>query len=88
MALHKRLLMMTGSACLLVGLSACGGDDDDTPVTPAATSSVPASASASVAGYVDYLKLLVASSADTLEPVSLTSLTPPTTEVDGPMPMN
>ena len=45
-------------------LAACGGGGQLPP-----TSEVPASASASVNGCVDYLKKLVASAADMLEPV-------------------
>ncbi len=61
--------------CTAAVLAACGGGGDDNS-TPAATSQVPASASASAMGLIDYLKLLVASSADTLEPVDVTAVTP------------
>lgn len=60
--------------CAAAVLAACGGGDDND--TPAATAQVPASASASSMGLIDYLKLLVASSADTLEPVDVTAVTP------------
>jgi len=57
-------------------LVACGGSDfrDETP----ATSEVPTSASQSAGGFIDYLKLLVASSADMLEPVDTSAVTGPT----------
>lgn len=61
--------------CAAAVLAACGGGDDD--AAPAATAEVPASASASSMGLIDYLKLLVASSADTLEPVDVSAVTPP-----------
>ena len=57
-------------------LSACAGGNDETP--PPATAQVPESASQSVAGFVDYLKRLVVASADTLEPVDVSAVSPPT----------
>ena len=63
-------------------LVACGGDDGD--ATPPATSQVPASASQSVDGWIDYLKRLIASAADTLEPVDTSTVTPPTSETTEP----
>jgi hypothetical protein len=62
-------------------LAACGGGGHD---NPPATSEVPASASASVGGFVDYLKKLVASAADTLEPVDTAAVTGPTDETSEP----
>jgi len=53
------------------------------PVPPA-TSQVPPSASASVDGFISYLKDLVASAADMLEPVDTSGVTPPTDEVGEP----
>ena len=63
-------------------VSACGGDDfrDDPP----ATSEVPASASQSVEGFIDYLKRLVVASADMLEPVDTSTVTAPTNETGEP----
>ncbi|MFT3816724.1 MAG: hypothetical protein QM750_03695 [Rubrivivax sp.] len=63
-------------------LVACGGGGDHD--APQATDEVPASASASIDGFVDYLKKLVASSADKLEPVDTASVTPPTDETSEP----
>ena len=57
----------------VAALSACGGGDDD---TPAVTEAVPASAGASVAGLMAYLKALVVASADVLEPVDVSAVTP------------
>jgi len=66
------------SAAALV--AACGGGDD----SPPPTSEVPASASASVNGFVDYLKKLVASAADMLEPVDTAAVVGPTDESSEP----
>ncbi len=78
--LKKALLgTVLASAALL---SACGGDDD-TP-TPDATVSVPASASESVGGFISYLKKLVISAADMLEPVDVSAVTPQTSETAEP----
>ncbi len=67
------------SAAALV--AACGGGGNDSPPP---TSEVPASASASVNGFVDYLKKLVASAADMLEPVDTAAVVGPTDESSEP----
>lgn len=64
-------------------LSACGGGDDE-PAPPPVTTEVPASASASVGGFVDYLKLLVVAMADTFEPVDVSAVTPQTSDTTEP----
>jgi len=66
-------------------VAACGGGGDN---TPPATSEVPASASASVDGFVDYLKKLVASAADMLEPVDTAAVAGPTDETSEPQPVD
>jgi Prokaryotic membrane lipoprotein lipid attachment site len=68
--------------CAVAVLAACGGGGDDSP--PAATAQVPASASASPSGFISYLKLLVASMADTLEPVDVSAVTPPADDTGSP----
>jgi hypothetical protein len=85
--------MKTASSFWIAGLvalalSACGGGGSDSPGTgtgtPAATESVPASASGSVSGFIDYLQGLVKAAADALEPVSVANVTPATSETDEP----
>ena len=71
--------LIAGATSLLV---ACGGGDD-TPspaAAPPVTSEVPATASMSVAGFLSYLKQLVVADADTLEPVDVSAVTPPTAD--------
>jgi len=75
----KFALAAVGVAALV---TACGGDDFQ---APPATSSVPASASQSVGGFIEYLKLLIASSADMLEPVDTSMVTGPTDETSEPV---
>ena len=71
------------AAALAAGvLAACGGGDDNAPPPP--TSQVPASASQSVEGFISYLRDLVASMADTLEPVDTSAVTPPTDDTAEP----
>ena len=75
----RRTLAIWGSAGLLAAtglLSACS--DNSSSDAPAATSSVPVEASNSVAGFTDYLQRLVVASADMLEPVDTSAVTPPT----------
>ena len=65
-------------------LSACGGGDDAPPVTEA----VPSSASESATGFIDYLKQLVVASADMLEPVDVSTVTPPADDSSEPTVIN
>ena len=76
--MKKTILAAVAAASLL---TACGGSDD---APPPATSQVPASASQSVDGFIGYLKQLVASVADMLEPVDTSAVTPPTDETAEP----
>ena len=75
----RTLLAGLGAAA---ALAACGGDDFQN--SPSATSEVPASASQSVDGFIAYLKQLVSSSADMLEPVDTSAVTGPTDETSEP----
>jgi hypothetical protein len=77
----KKTFMAVLVAAAVVG--GCGGGGDAVPVPPA-TSQVPPSASASVDGFVSYLKDLVASAADMLEPVDTSGVSPPTDDVGEP----
>jgi hypothetical protein len=72
-----------GVLCAAAMLVACGGGDD-APPPPAATAEVPGSASGSVDGLVAYLKQLIASAADMLEPVDVSAVTPPGSETAEP----
>jgi hypothetical protein len=82
----KRSLIL--SLCVVAAsLSACGGGGDDNS-TPPATSQVPANASSSIGGFIDYLKALVVASADTLEPVDVSAVTPPVDDAAEPTPVD
>jgi hypothetical protein len=76
----KKTLLAAVIAASVLG--ACGGGGDDGP--PPATAQVPASASQSVNGFIGYLRDLVASMADTLEPVDTSAVTPPTDDTAEP----
>ncbi len=80
--INKRIVLASSLAAGLV-LGACGGGDDS-PAPPAATDAVPDTASASVGGFIDYLKALVVSSADLLEPVDVSAVTPPVDDTSEP----
>jgi len=73
-------LVVLAAAALV---AACGGHDHNDADIPA-TTAVPPSASMSVDGFIAYLKLLVVSSADTLEPVDTSAVTGPTDETSEP----
>ena len=80
--MKKSTLIALSAAAVL---AACGGSDYQS--TPPATTSVPASASESVDGFIAYLKLLVATMAgetDLLEPVDTAAVTPPTDDASEP----
>lgn len=87
--MNKRTSSLLAGAALAgaaLALSACGGSDDNS--TPAPTSQVPQSASQSIAGWISYLQALVVSPADTLEPVDVSTVTPPTDETSSPTPVD
>lgn len=80
----KKTSLAAVMAAVLV--TACGGGDDTPP--PAATAQVPASASQSIDGFVSYLKELVASAADMLEPVDTAGVAGPSDETSEPQVVN
>lgn len=80
---HKTQVLLLSA---VLSLSACGGGDD--APAPAATEQVPAEASASVGGFIAYLKALVVSSADALEPVDVSAVTPPADDAAEPTPVD
>ena len=80
----KKTLFAALAAAALV--TACGGGDDNPP--PPATAQVPASASQSIDGFISYLKELVASAADMLEPVDTTGVSGPSDETSEPQVVN
>ena len=65
-------------------LAACGGGGSDAVPVPGPTEQVPASASASSDGFITYLKALVASAADMLEPVDTSGVIPQSDDVNEP----
>ncbi|HEY2187757.1 MAG TPA: hypothetical protein VGH48_04270 [Caldimonas sp.] len=77
--MKKTLLAATIAAAVL---GACGGDNNPPPPPP--TTQVPASASQSVDGFISYLRQLVVSMADMLEPVDTSAVTPPTDDTAEP----
>ena len=74
---------VTGAA---LTLAACGGNNNSDN-TPPVTSEVPASASQSIGGFIDYLMKLVVSSADLLDPVDVAAVVAPTDETSDPTPL-
>ncbi len=85
MRTRQTLVLALAASSIALGLSGCGGGDDDTPPV---TSQVPASASASVGGFIAYLTALVATSPENLEPVDIAAVTPPTSDTTEPEVLN
>ena len=81
--MNKILVSMLCAAALVGG---CGGGDDDQP--PPVTEQVPGSVNTSSMSFIDYLKALVVSVADTLEPVDVSAVTPAADDVGEPAPIN
>ncbi len=79
--MNKSWMTLTMALCAAAVLAGCGGGDDP----PAVTEAVPASASESSDGFMGYVKALVASSADTLEPVDVSAVTPPADDAAEPV---
>lgn len=72
----------------VVSLASCGGssNNDTPPAPPAASNQPPASASSSVAGFIAYLKTLVVTMQDTVEPLDLTGFIAPVSDTTEPDP--
>lgn len=77
----RRVGYAIGGLALVTALASCGGGHDDggpPPVTPPVSNTPPALASATVAGFIAYVKVIVASSSDSGAPVDLTGFVAPT----------
>jgi ABC-type glycerol-3-phosphate transport system substrate-binding protein len=73
--MKKTTLLLCSAAAVL--LAACGGGSDETPAPPAATDSVPTSASQSVPGLMSYLLALTVIAAEDKESLDVSSFSPP-----------
>ncbi len=82
----KTQLMAVSTTALL--LTACGGGGyNDAPQASDPLAAVPASASQSTQGMVNYLGALPPLDAESREPVPLNAFVPPTSETDEPQDM-
>jgi hypothetical protein len=82
------LLAMAGACAALAG---CFGGDDNTAAAPAPAdplAAVPAEATATAQGTVDYQVALAAASSETREPIDLTNVTLPTSDTTEPAAVN
>ena len=83
----KKLVWVVAAAAAL-GMAACS-DDDDTPAAPSPLAQVPASASATSQGLIDYIKALIAETeagrAENAEPVDLSTFAPQAPEDSAPV---
>ena len=80
----SRLRGAAGAGFAAMLLAGCGGGGDGGSSSAPVTQAVPGSASASTDGFIGYLKALVASNADTLEPVDVSAVAPPSDDAGGP----
>jgi hypothetical protein len=93
---NSRCAGMALALAVTLLLSACGGSSYDsadagtpaTPATPLPTSEVPSRASQSIMGFISYLKLLVVSAADQLEPVDTSMVVAPADDSGEPVAVN
>ncbi len=81
----KKTFLAALVAAAVVGACGGGGGDDN---PPPATSQVPGSASQSVDGFISFLRELVASAADMLEPVDTSGVVAPTDDTSEPQTVN
>ena len=65
--------------CVATLVASCGGSDNGSPppATPPASNMPPASASGSVDGFIAYLKTLVVTQQDTVEPLDVVTFVAP-----------
>ena len=86
----KRQFALAAALAAALTLAACGGGSNDAvvqapPAQAAPTDGVPADATASTAGFMTYMKALVASSGEGLEPFDVAAVTPPTSDTEDPV---
>ena len=82
----RRLGLALAGLTVVVSLASCGGNGDGgsndvgNPVTtpPVASNTPPASASVDTLGFIAYLKILTATTQNTVEPLDLTGFVAPT----------
>ena len=75
----RRIGLAVAGLSLCVGLASCGGKDDGTPPPVAVTTNMPpASASASVLGFIAFLKTLTPTMPENTQPLDLTGFVAPT----------
>lgn len=81
-----RIGLAIAGLALATTLASCGGNDNGgpAPVTPPVSNTPPASASASVLGFIAYVKTIVASSSDSGAPVDLMGFVAPTDDSGSP----
>lgn len=72
------------AASIAVGLAACGGGGGKGGGGGVAANTPPASASASVQGFVSYLQGIVATRSESAEPVDLSGFVAPSSDTDEP----
>ncbi len=76
----RRVGLGIAGLVIVTTLASCGGGNDDggpAPVTPV-SNTPPASASASVGGFIAYLKTLVVTMPETTEPLDVATFVAPT----------
>ena len=87
--MNKSLMIALLASATLVACGGGGGDSGSAEMdVPAATAEVPAAASASTAGWSDYVKRLLATAPETLEPVDVSAVKGPTDDGAEPAPVN
>ena len=86
---RRGVAIALAGAAMVITLASCGGgrDDGNPPATPPPVATVPpASASASAQGFIDYLKTLIVTMQNTVEPFDVNSFIAPTSDTTEPDP--
>ncbi len=88
MRIARRVIRPALALAVVALVASCGGNDDGggSSAPPATSNTPPASASASVDGFIAYLKGLVATMQDTVEPLNVDGFTAPTSDTTEPDP--
>ena len=85
----RGVAMALAGVAMVITLASCGGGHDDgnpPPAPPPVSNTPPDSASASVQGFIDYLKTLIITMQDTVEPLDVNAFTAPTSDTTEPDP--